>query len=39
LNKDSNLNHCKRLINDTFTQLKAEKKYSGIIIVADVDPM
>jgi primosomal protein N' (replication factor Y) len=39
LKKDSNLNHYKRLINDAFTQLKAEKKYSGIIIVADVDPM
>jgi primosomal protein N' (replication factor Y) len=39
LRKNSSIDHYKHLINAAFTQLKSEKKYAGIITVADVDPM
>jgi primosomal protein N' (replication factor Y) len=39
LKKDANVNHYKQLINDTFIQLKSDRKYAGIIIAADVDPL
>jgi primosomal protein N' (replication factor Y) len=39
LRKNSNLDNCKQLINNAFTTLKTEKKYAGVIIVADVDPV
>lgn len=38
LKKNSNLNQWKYLMNNAFIQLKSDKKYAGIIIVADVDP-
>jgi primosomal protein N' (replication factor Y) len=37
--KNSNLHHCKHLINDVFIQLKSERKYAGVILIADVDPV
>jgi primosomal protein N' (replication factor Y) len=39
LKKNSSINPYKHLINTAFIQLKSEKKYAGIITVADVDPM
>jgi primosomal protein N' (replication factor Y) len=39
LKKDANVNYYKELITNTFNQIKSEKKYAGIIIVADVDPL
>jgi primosomal protein N' (replication factor Y) len=39
LKKNASIDHYKDLINAAFTQLKSEKKYAGIITVADVDPM
>jgi primosomal protein N' (replication factor Y) len=39
LSKNANLDNCKQLINNAFVTLKAEKKYSGVVTVADVDPV
>jgi primosomal protein N' (replication factor Y) len=39
LKKDAKINYYKQLINNTFIRIKSDKKYSGIIIVADVDPL
>ncbi|MDR1582976.1 MAG: primosomal protein N' [Prevotellaceae bacterium] len=39
LRKNSNLDNCKRLINNAFLSLKTEKKYTSVIIIADIDPM
>jgi primosomal protein N' (replication factor Y) len=39
LNKNSDLRYCKQLINDCFTQIKSEKKFSTLITIADVDPV
>jgi primosomal protein N' (replication factor Y) len=38
LQKNSSIDHYKHLINSAFVQLKSEKKYAGIITVADLDP-
>jgi primosomal protein N' (replication factor Y) len=39
LKKNSDLNHYKTMINDAVIHLKSEKKYAGVIVVADVDPV
>jgi primosomal protein N' (replication factor Y) len=39
LKKNSNIGHCKNLIGNIFATVKSEKKYAGLIIVADVDPV
>jgi primosomal protein N' (replication factor Y) len=39
LKKNSDLNRSKSTLNDIFAQIKSEKKYAGIIIIADVDPV
>jgi primosomal protein N' (replication factor Y) len=38
LKKDADLNHYKSLINNVFSQLKSERKYAGLVVIADVDP-
>jgi primosomal protein N' (replication factor Y) len=38
LRKDANLNQYKSLISTVFAQLKSERKYAGLVVIADVDP-
>jgi primosomal protein N' (replication factor Y) len=39
LKKNANLDNCKQLISNAFIQLKSDRKYAGLIVVADVDPV
>jgi primosomal protein N' (replication factor Y) len=39
LRKNANLDNCKQIINNAFVTLKADRKYSSVITVADVDPV
>jgi primosomal protein N' (replication factor Y) len=39
LKKDANLRQYKQLINNICTRIKSEREYSGIVTVADIDPV